>query len=328
MGRFLVRRLIFAVLLVVASSSAALLLTRLAPGDVTRANSDRMRTPRARWRRCARASASIAVPWSSGRRGRAAPRASTSAIRFSTAGRSVRWSRAPALNTARARPGGAGDRDGRSASRLGIFTGSRRGGLLAGARARRRRSLCVSMPPLLTSLLLVFVAGAHRLAADRRHVVGRRDRSGVGGVAGRRGLAPAAAGAGAGAADRGDVRAAAVAVDAPRRCGSRSCWRRPARGVSPRQLILRHAWPVSLRPICGDLRRRHRRAALRLVRRRVRDRLARAGPADVRGAAGARHLPGGRVRRRRAPASWPLGTLVGDVLLALVDPRVRQGGPA
>src|SRR5688572_4019146 len=35
MGRFLLRRLVFAGLLVVASSSAALLLTRLAPGDVT-----------------------------------------------------------------------------------------------------------------------------------------------------------------------------------------------------------------------------------------------------------------------------------------------------
>src|SRR5687767_12057332 len=35
MGRFLIRRLVFAAVLVVVSSSAALLLTRLAPGDVT-----------------------------------------------------------------------------------------------------------------------------------------------------------------------------------------------------------------------------------------------------------------------------------------------------
>ena len=35
MARFLARRLLFAVLLVVAVSSVALLLTRLAPGDVT-----------------------------------------------------------------------------------------------------------------------------------------------------------------------------------------------------------------------------------------------------------------------------------------------------
>src|SRR4051812_39802940 len=35
MARFLLRRLLFAVLLVVVASSSALLLTRLAPGDVT-----------------------------------------------------------------------------------------------------------------------------------------------------------------------------------------------------------------------------------------------------------------------------------------------------
>src|SRR5690349_10693117 len=35
MGRFLFRRLVFALLLVAAASSSALVLTRLAPGDVT-----------------------------------------------------------------------------------------------------------------------------------------------------------------------------------------------------------------------------------------------------------------------------------------------------
>jgi peptide/nickel transport system permease protein len=35
MARFVARRLLFAAILIVASSSAALLLTRLAPGDVT-----------------------------------------------------------------------------------------------------------------------------------------------------------------------------------------------------------------------------------------------------------------------------------------------------
>jgi ABC-type dipeptide/oligopeptide/nickel transport system permease component len=69
MARFLVRRLLFAVVLLVCTSSAALFLTRLAPGDVTaqlgptasrseiestRARFDLDRSPISQWLRSAR----------------------------------------------------------------------------------------------------------------------------------------------------------------------------------------------------------------------------------------------------------------------------------
>ena len=78
-----------------------------------------------------------------------------------------------------------------------------------------------------------------------------------------------------------------------------------ARGVSDLQPDLA---PRLAGVAASDLRRARRgdrRAALGVVRRRIRHHLARARPSDVRGVAGARHLPGGGVRRDGIDCSWP-----------------------
>jgi ABC-type dipeptide/oligopeptide/nickel transport system permease component len=200
--RFLVRRFFFAVFLVIAVSSAALFLTRLAPGDVTaqlgafaspaevartRAQFDLDRGPLAQWAlwmsRAARfdfgSSYLYNRPVGTLIRGAAANTATLAVV-------------ALAIATLLGIP-------------LGIVTGSRRG---AGAAMIRGASLVfLSIPPLLTSLLLVFIA------SRRRHDLDQRARHVLVGLDRRRRAAPAAACAGAGAAARRHLRAAAGAVD-------------------------------------------------------------------------------------------------------------------
>ena len=67
-----------------------------------------------------------------------------------------------------------------------------------------------------------------------------------------------------------------------------------ARGVDRLRSILRHAWPVSLRPVLGFYGVMIGSALQRLVRRRSRDRVAGTRPADVR-----------RAARRAICFSWP-----------------------
>ena len=151
MGRFLVRRLVFALLLVVAVSSAALLLTRLAPGDVTTELG-----PRARPEEIARTRARFDLDRSPvAQLGGWALRAARfdfgdsflynrpvgGLIRRAAGNTAVLAVAALTIATLVGIP-------------LGIVTGSRRGALAAGI--RMVSLVCLSIPPLLTSLLLLF----------------------------------------------------------------------------------------------------------------------------------------------------------------------------
>ena len=153
MIRFLVRRLAFALLLVVAVSSAALLLTRLAPGDLTTELG-----PRARPEDVARARAQFDLNRSplvqlGGWALRAARfdfgdsflynRPVGGLIRRAAGNTAVLALAALLLATLLGIP-------------LGIVTGSRSSP--AATFIRGASLVCLSIPPLLTSLLLVFIA--------------------------------------------------------------------------------------------------------------------------------------------------------------------------
>jgi peptide/nickel transport system permease protein len=151
--RFLLRRLIFAILLVVAVSSSALLLTRLAPGDLTtelgararaediaraRARFDLDRTPVAQlgaWAlRAARFDFGDSFLYD---------RPVSGLIRRAAGNTAILALAALSVATVVGIP-------------LGIVTGSRRG--MVAALIRGVSLVCLSIPPLLTSLLLVFLA--------------------------------------------------------------------------------------------------------------------------------------------------------------------------
>ncbi|HEY3159883.1 MAG TPA: ABC transporter permease [Vicinamibacterales bacterium] len=153
MARFLLRRLLFALLLVVTVSSSALLLTRLAPGDVTTELG-----PRARPEEIARTRERFDLDRSPvAQLGGWALRAVRfdfgdsflynrpvgGLIRRAAGNTAVLAVAALAIATLAGIP-------------LGIVTGSRRGAL-AGA-IRTVSLVCLSIPPLLTSLLLLFIA--------------------------------------------------------------------------------------------------------------------------------------------------------------------------
>lgn len=154
MARFLLRRLLFAIVLVAVASSVALLLARLAPGDVTaqlgpfasraevestRARFDLDRSPAAQW-------------WLWVRR----------AARFDF-GDSFLYGRpvGPLVAEAAANTALLGIVSLVAATligiSLGVFTGSRGGGVPASI-VRGASLVVLSMPPLVTSLLFVFVA--------------------------------------------------------------------------------------------------------------------------------------------------------------------------
>jgi peptide/nickel transport system permease protein len=244
MTRFLVRRALFALLLIVASSSAALLLTRLAPGDLT---IDLGAGKTAEEVAAARARFNLDQPmlqqWI-GWAGRAA--------RFDFGDSFLYGAPVGPLVLRRA---------GNSALlglvtlvvatavgiSLGIFTGSRRRGF-AVALIRTVSIACVSMPPLLTSLLLVFIAA-------------RTDWFPLGG------MTSSSASASTWGAWMLDVAAhlplpvlalalpMAATFERLQADAIGETLRQPfvaaaaARGVSREAMVLRHAWPVSLRAI-------------------------------------------------------------------------------
>ena len=155
MTRYLARRLAFALFLVIAVSSASLVLARLAPGDFvtaslgTQANRQTVERERARfgldksiaaqyraWLAAAvRLDFGYSMQYDRPVRDLIPERAANTAILALTA---------LVLATALGLP-------------LGIVTGSRRGGVLSHT-IRAVSLVLLSMPPLLTSLLLVFVA--------------------------------------------------------------------------------------------------------------------------------------------------------------------------
>jgi ABC-type dipeptide/oligopeptide/nickel transport system permease component len=317
--RFLVRRVIFAVLLVLVSSSTALFLTRLAPGDLTSAlgpNPTRaeMAAARARfdldrpvldqWRlwawRAARLDfgesllyGSPVAPLVLGAAANSAALGVTALIVATLLGLS-----------------------------LGIFTGARQRGVVP-AIVRGFSVACLSMPPLITSLLLVFVA-----ARTGWLPLGSMTSSGAAAVTWSAWLADvgshlplpviALALPMAATFERLQSQALSETLHFPFVAAA------TARGVSQRAAILHHAWPVSLRAICavygiaigavlsGSFAVEYVTSWPGLGRLmydalRARDIYLIAGCAAM----GATLLA--------------VGTLIGDLLLAASDPRVREG---
>jgi peptide/nickel transport system permease protein len=316
MRAFLVRRVAFALVLVACASSAAFLLTRAAPGDVTTQlgafpQPEEVAATRARFG-LDRPAVEQWLAWG------------WRALRFDF-GESFLYNRpvarvlAPAaLNTAvlavvalfAATAGGLA---------LGVVSGSQSG--LAAALIRAVSAVCVSLPPLLTSLVFVFLAARTGwLPAGGMSSAGAGDLSWgawLGDVAWHVPL-PALALALPIAAtfERLQSQAMAEVVSEPFLQAAR------ARGVPGAQLIWRHAWPVSLRPVCAVLG-----VAIgallsgsfvveyvttwpglgRLMYEALRAR-------DIYLVAGCAAM---------GSAFLACGTLAGDLLLAAVDPRVR-----
>ena len=235
----------FAVLLVLVAATGALLLVRLAPGDATadlvgNATAEQIAATRARFD-LDRAPAAHLWLWA------------TRVVRLDL-GTSYLYNRPVAPIVARAAVNTAGL--GLTALvlatiaglSLGIVTGSRRGFLPSIIRAGSL--LCVSLPPLLTSLLLIFVAartgwfpvgGMTSVAAvDQGWIAWLAD------VARHLPLpALALALPIAAAFERLQAQAMGQALGEPFVVAA------VARGVPREAVLLRHAWPASLRPICA-----------------------------------------------------------------------------
>ena len=243
MIRFLLTRLLFALFLVVAVSSASLLLTRLAPGDVsTQLGPFAAAADVARERARFDLDRSIPAQWAiwAGR-----------ALRFDF-GQSYLYNRPvggliaqAAANTALlavvaltlATLAGIP---------LGIFTGSRRGGLLTGI-VRGGSLVCLSLPQLLTSLLLVFVAARTGwLPAGGMTSVDMSWGAWAADVAWHLPLpALALALPIAASFERLQAQAMAETIQEPFVLSA------IARGVPPNAIIVGHAWRASLRSICA-----------------------------------------------------------------------------
>lgn len=317
MRRFLIRRLAFAAVLIAITSSSALLLARLAPGDMTsqlgpfassvdventRRHFDLDRSPLSQW-----------GLWV----GRA--------IRFDF-GDSFLYNRpvAPLVAQAAANTALLGIVSLVTATlvglSLGVFTAARTG--LLPALIRGLSLTCISLPPLVTSLALVFVAA-------------------------RTGWFPAG---GMVSAAASEPRWSAWAIDV--------LWHLPlpvlalalpmaatferlqsqtmaealtqpfviaavARGVSSGRVLLRHAWPSSVRPICAV----YGVAIGALLSGSFVVEFVTAWPGLGRlmfDALRARDIYLVAACAATGAAFLALGTTAGDLLLAAADPRVRE----
>jgi peptide/nickel transport system permease protein len=316
--RYLGRRLLFAFLLVVVVSSAAIFLTRLAPGDLTadlalKASQEEIANVRARFDLDRTVIAQWAL-WMA------------RAARFDF-GDSYLYNRpvstlvaSSALNTAALAVVALAFATVIGIP-LGIFTGSQRGHAVSGV-VRALSILCLSVPPLLTSLVFVWIA-----ARTGWLPVGGMSSVEAGGMDWGPWLAdlawhlplPALALALPIAAtlERLQSQSMDETVGQPFVMAAR------ARGLSTEQLVIRHAWPVSVRPVCalfgivigtllsGSFVVEYVTSWPGLGRLmfdalRARDIYLVAGCA----AAGALFLA--------------VGTLVSDLLLAVADPRIRD----
>lgn len=204
---------------------------------------------------------------------------------------------------------------------LGLLSGSGRRPVLAGA-VRAVSLACVSLPPLLTSLLLVFLA-----ARTGWFPLGGMTSSGavdqtwgawIADVARHLPLPVLALALPVAATfERLQAQSLRETIDQPFISAA------AARGVRPRDLVLRHAWPVSLRPICAM----YGLAAGALLSGSFVVEYVTAWPGlgqlmyqalrarDIYLVAGCAAMGAGVLA---------LGTLAGDLLLAAVDPRVRE----
>lgn len=315
---FVARRLLFAIVLVFVVSSAAILLTRLAPGDLTADVAFKAPAEAARLRAQFDLDRGIGEQWLLWM---------SRAVRFDL-GHSYFHNRPVSTLVAAAAANSAALALVALAFAtlvgipLGIFTGSRGSGGVP-AIVRAGSVLCLSVPPLLTSLVFVWAAA----------------RTGWFPLGGMSSVDAAALGWTAWAADVAwhlplPALALALPVTASlerlQAQSIREAVRQPfvtaarARGVSRSRAVLRHAWPTSLRPVCamygmvigallsGSFAVEYVTSWPGLGRLmfdalRARDIYLVAGCA----AAGALFLAA--------------GTLVSDLLLAAADPRVREG---
>ena len=322
MRAFLVRRVAFALVLVACASSAAFLLTRAAPGDLTSqlgplAKASEVAATRARYG----LDQPVVVQWA---------RWATRAVRLDL-GDSFLYNRpvtsvlgGAAINTAILATAALMVAVS-SGIFLGVVAGSGRSTVVRmGIRALS--AVCVSLPPLLTSLIFVFLAARTGLVpAGGMSSAGASDMSWgawLMDVAWHLPLpALALALPIAATLERLQSQSMTEAVDQPFVAAAR------ARGVSEGTIVWRHAWPVSLRPVCAILgvaigtllsgsfvveyvTTWPGLGRLMYEALRARDIYLVAGCA----AAGSLFLA--------------CGTLVGDLLLAAVDPRVREGTTA
>lgn len=245
MGRYLLRRLGFALLLIFVVSSAALVLTRIAPGDFSTIDPTLDRAVRARIREelgLDRPLAAQYLSWLGGAvhfdfgRSMLYSRPVSTLIRERALNTAMLASVALVLATAIGLP-------------LGVYSGSRRGGLGRSA-VRAISVLGISVPPLIGSLALVFVA-----ARTGWFPVGGMTSAGGLDMSWARWLAdlarhipvPALALAIplAASLERLQSQALEAAAREPFVAASR------ARGLERTRALLRHAWPVSLRPVLG-----------------------------------------------------------------------------
>ena len=307
MAGFLARRLFFCAVLVVLSASSALLLTRVAPGDLTVdlgqfAKASEIAAERARFA----LDRPIAVQWAEW---------AASALRFDF-GESSKYRRPvgplvlqAAGNTAVlaigallvATTAGVG---------LGIVTGSQRGVLPALIRTASIGA--ISLPSLLTSLTLLFIAartGWPPTAGMGNRWVDLPEHL----------LLPVLALALPVAAAFERLQSAALAEQLHQPFVLAAA----ARGVSKRRLVLRHAWPVSVKAVTAV----YGLAAGALLSGSFAVEIVTAWPGLGRltiDALQARdiYLVAGCAAVGAAVLS--IGMLLGDVLLALSDPRVSN----
>jgi peptide/nickel transport system permease protein len=318
MRAFLVRRVAFALVLVACSSSAAFLLTRAAPGDVTAqlgpfAKAEEVAATRARFG----LDQSVIQQWATW---------TWRAMRLDF-GDSFLYNRPvsrvlgpAALNTAVLASVAFV-----VATATGIFLGVVSGtGGRSGARMviRAVSALCVSLPPLLTSLVFVFIAARTGvLPAGGMSSASASDLSWSAWLVDLAWHIPLPALALAlpiaATFERLQSQAMTEVIGQPFVAAAR------ARGVPGSALIWRHAWPASLRSICAVLgvaigtllsgsfvveyvTTWPGLGRLMYEALRARDIYLVAGCAAV------------------GSAFLACGTLAGDLLLAAVDPRVRE----
>jgi peptide/nickel transport system permease protein len=315
MIRFLARRLVFCAVLVVIAASTALLLTRLAPGDLTteqtpfpradRAAAERARfgldrPPAAQWREWAGRALRLDFGESFLYQRPVGP------LVFQAA-RNTGILAISALVVATL--AGIG---------LGIVTGSRHGVLPAVVRTASMAA--VSLPTLLTSLVLLFIA-----ARTGWFPVGGMSSYGVA-AAGQRWVdiaahlpLPMIALALPMAATFERLQSAALSEQVHQPFVLAAA----ARGVPPRRLILRHAWPVSLKSVAAI----YGVAVGSLLSGSFAVEIVTPWPGlgwlmydalrahDIYLIAGCAAI---------GAALLSIGMLIGDVLLAITDPRVRE----
>jgi peptide/nickel transport system permease protein len=317
MTRFLARRLLFAAVLIVITSSSALLLARLAPGDMTsqlgpfatpvevektRTRFDLDRSPVSQW-----------LLWAE------------RAVRFDF-GESFLYNRpvAPLVARAAANTALLGVVSLVTATlvglSLGVFTGARSGPLPM--LVRSVSLVCVSLPPLVTSLALVFLAArtgwlpaggmVSSTASDPTWSAWMID------VLWHLPLPVLALSLPMAATfERLQSQSMADAVHQPFVLAA------IARGLPAKRVLLRHAWPSSLRPICGV----YGLAIGALLSGSFIVEFVTAWPGLGRltyEALRARDIYLVAACAATGAAFLALGTMTGDLLLAAADPRVRQ----